>query len=163
MQMSNHNVVHLKLKYYSLSTIFQLLLFSRSVVSNSLWPHGLQHTRIPCPLLSPRLCSNSCPLSWWCYPFISSSSSPSPALNFSQHQGLLQWAGSSLRWPKFWNFTFSISPSSAYSGLISFRIAWFDLFAVQGSLRSLLQHYNSIVRAQLKNGSRFCPLHLVEF
>ena len=50
-----------------------LLLFSHSVVSDSLWPHGLQHTRLPCPLLSPGVCSNSCPLSWWCHPTISSS------------------------------------------------------------------------------------------
>ena len=76
MQMSNHNVVHLKLKYYSLSTIFQLLLFSRSVVSNSLWPHGLQHTRIPCPSPFPRAFSNSCPLSQWVHPTISSSVTP---------------------------------------------------------------------------------------
>jgi len=76
MQMSNHNVVHLKLKYYSLSTIFQLLLFSRSVVSNSLWPHGLQHTRIPCPSPFSRAFSNSCPLSQWVHPTISSSVTP---------------------------------------------------------------------------------------
>ena len=50
-----------------------LLLFSRSFMSGSLWPHGLQHTRLPCPLLSPRVCSNSCPLSWWCCPITSSS------------------------------------------------------------------------------------------
>ena len=67
--MSNHNIVPLKLKYYSTSTIFQLL-FSHSVVSNSLWPHGLQHTRIPCPSPFPRACSNSCPLSQWCHPAI---------------------------------------------------------------------------------------------
>ena len=52
---------------------YHLLLFSRSVVSNSLWPHGLQHARLPCPSLSPRVCSNSHPLSWWCHPTISSS------------------------------------------------------------------------------------------
>ena len=76
MQMSNHNVVHLKLKYYSTSTIFQLLLFSRSVMSNSLWPHGLQHTRIPCLSPFPRACSNSCPLNRWFHPTISSSVTP---------------------------------------------------------------------------------------
>ena len=76
MQMSNHNVVHLKLKYYSISTIFQLLLFSRSVMSNSLWPHGLQHTRIPCLSPFPRACSNSCPLNRWFHPTISSSVTP---------------------------------------------------------------------------------------
>ena len=53
-----------------------LLLFSRSVMSNSLWSHGLQHARLPCPSLSPGVCSNSCPLSWWCLTTISSSVSP---------------------------------------------------------------------------------------
>ena len=55
---------------------FKLLLFSCSVVSNSLWPHGLQHTRLPCPSLAPRTCTNSCPLSLWCHPTISSSVIP---------------------------------------------------------------------------------------
>ena len=53
-----------------------LLLFSCSVMSDSLQPHGMQYTRLPCPSLSPGVCSNSCPLSWWCYPTISSSAAP---------------------------------------------------------------------------------------
>ena len=67
-----------------------LLLFSLSVMSVSLWPHGLQHARLPCPSLSLRVCSNSCPLSWWCHPSISHPLLPPspPALNLSQHQGL---------------------------------------------------------------------------
>ena len=70
--------------------------FSRSVVSDSLQPHGLQHTRPPCPSLTPGVHPNSCPLSWWCHPTISSLSSPSPpALNLSQHQGLFKWVRSS--------------------------------------------------------------------
>ena len=70
-------------------------------------------------------------------------SSPSlPAFNLSQHQGLFQWVSSSHRWPKYWSFSFSISPSTEYLGLISFRIDWFDL-AVQGTLKSLLQHHSS--------------------
>ena len=70
--------------------------FSHSVVSDSLRPHGLQHTRLPCPLPTPRACSNSCPLSRWCHPTISSSSSPSPpAFNLSHHQVLFQWVSSS--------------------------------------------------------------------
>ena len=64
-----------------------------------------------------------------------------PAFNLSQHQGLFQWAGSSQQVAKFWSF--SISPSNEYSGLISFRMDWFDLLAVQGTLKNLLQHYNS--------------------
>ena len=66
-----------------------LLLFSHSVVSDSLVLHGLQHTRLACPSLSPRVCSNSCPLSWWCHPTIYPLSSPSPpTCSLSQHQGL---------------------------------------------------------------------------
>ena len=64
-------------------------------MSNSLWLHGLQHARLPCPSLFPRVCSNSYPLSSWCHPTISSSVTPSPALNLSQHQGLLHWISSS--------------------------------------------------------------------
>ena len=74
----------------------QLLLFSCSVVSNSLQPHGLQHDSLPCPSPFPRICSNSCPLSQWCHPTISFSVAPSPlALNLSQQQGLFQWVSSS--------------------------------------------------------------------
>ena len=65
-----------------------------------------------------------------------------PALNLSQHQGLFPWAGSSHRWPKYWSFSCSISPSNEYSELISFRIDWFDLLAVQGTLKSPLQLHN---------------------
>ena len=69
-------------------------------------------------------------------------SSP-PAFNRAQHQGLFQWVSSSHQWPKYWSFSFSISPFSEYSGLISFRIDWFDLLTVQGSLKHLLQHHSS--------------------
>ena len=73
-------------------------------------------------------------------------SSPSPpALNLSQHQGLSQWVNSSNQWPKYWSFSFSISPSKEYSGLISFRMDWLDLLAVQRTLKSLLQHHSSIL------------------
>ena len=110
-------------------------------MSNSLWPHGLQHTRLPCPLISPGLCSSSCPLSWWCQPY-HYLSAPSPlALNLSQHQGLFQCV-LYIRWPKYWSFSFSISLSKEYSGLISFRIDWLDLLAVQGTLKHLLQHHS---------------------
>ena len=70
--------------------------FSRSVVSDFLWPHGLQHARPPCPSPTPGACSNSCPLNWWCHPTISSSVIPfPPAFNLSQHQGLFKWLSSS--------------------------------------------------------------------
>ena len=69
--------------------------------------------------------------------------SPSPAFNLSQHQGLFQQV-LCIRQPKYWTFSFSISPSNEYSGLIAFRIDWFDLLAVQGTLKSFLQHHKSI-------------------
>ena len=70
--------------------------------------------------------------------------SPSPpAFNLSQHQGLFQWVNSSRRWPEYWSFSFSISPSNEHPGLISFRMDWLDLLAVQGTLKNLLQHHSS--------------------
>ena len=66
-----------------------------------------------------------------------------PTFNLSQHQGLFQESVLHIRWPKYWSFSFSISPSNEYSGLISFRMDWLDLFAVQGTLKSLLQHHSS--------------------
>ena len=71
-------------------------------------------------------------------------SSPSPpAFNLSQHQVFSNESVLHIRWPKYWSFSFSICPSNDYSGLISFRIGWFDLLAVQGTLKSLLQHDSS--------------------
>ena len=97
--------------------------FSHSVMSGSLWPHGLQHTRLPCPSPTPRACSSSCPSSWWCHPTISSSVVPfSSCLQFSQHHGLFQWITLHIRWPKYWSFSLSLSPFNAYSELIFFRI-----------------------------------------
>ena len=88
-----------------------------------LWPHQLQHVSLPYPSLPPGVCSNSCPLSWWHHPTISSSVTPfSSCLNLSQHQGLSNESVLRITWPKYWSFSFSISPSNGYSGLISFRI-----------------------------------------
>ena len=115
--------------------------FSCSVMSNSLWPHGPQHTRPPCPSPTPRVYSNSSPLSQWCYPTISSSCHPLlllpsifPSIRVFSHESALH-----TRWPKYWSFSFNISPSNEYSGLISFRMDWLDLLVVQGTLKSLLQ------------------------
>ena len=109
------------------------------IMSSSLWLCGLQHTRLPCPSPSPRVCSNSRPLSWWCHPTISSSVIPFSSLPYFPATGsfLMSWLFTS----KFWSF--SISPSNEYSGFISFRIDWFDLLPVQGTLKCLLQHYCS--------------------
>ena len=76
-------------------------------------------------------------------PFHSLLSPSPPALNPSQHQGLFQWVNFSMRWPKYWSFSFSISPSNEHPGLISFRMHWLDLLAVLGTLKSLLQHHSS--------------------
>ena len=107
--------------------------FSRSVLSDSLQLHGLQHARPPCPSPMTRVYSNSCPLSWWCHPTISSSviSSP-PTFNLSQHQGLFKEVSSLHQMAKVLEFSFNISLSNEYSGLISFRMDWFNLLAVQG-------------------------------
>ena len=99
--------------------------------------HGSQHTRLSCPSLSPRACSNLCPLCQWFYPTVSScrpllllpSIFPSNRV-FSKELAL------PIRWPKYCSFSFS--PSNEYSGLIAFRIDWFDLLAVQETLKSLL-------------------------
>ena len=215
-----------------------LLLFSLSVVSDSLWPPGLQHTRLPCPSLSPGVCSNSCPLSQWCHPTISSSVPPFsicpqsfPASGSFPMSGLFASGGQSIgisasssvlpmniqgwfpfssvqllshvrlfvtpwtaacqaslsitnpqslpkfmpiesvmpsnhlilchplllppsifssirvfsnesalliRLPKYWSFSFNISPSNEHPGLISFRMDWLDVLSIQGTLKSLL-------------------------
>ena len=108
-----------------------LLLFSHSVLSYTLWPHGLQHAKLPCPSPSPGACSNSCPLSQWCQPTIWSSVIPfSSAFKLSQHQSLFQWVGSLHLVAKVLQLRPQhISPSNEYS---SFRMDWFDLLAVQG-------------------------------
>ena len=122
-----------------------VLLFSRSVMSDSLRPHGLRHSRLPCPPPSHRVGSNSCPLSWWCHPTTSSSATPLLLLPsiFPSIKGLSNESALHIRWPKYWSISFSICPSNEYSGLISFRIDWLDLLAVQGTLKSLLQHHSS--------------------
>ena len=94
----------------------------------------------PCPSLSPRVCSNSCTLMpsnhfILCHPLLLPSIFPSIRV-FSSEEALR------IRWPKDWSFSFSISPSNEYSGLICFRIGWLDLLAVQGTLKSLLQHHS---------------------
>ena len=83
-------------------------------------------------------------------PFDPLSSLSPPALNLSQYQGLFQWVSSSHQMAKYWSFSFSISPSNEYSGLISFRMDWLDLLAVQGTLKSLLQEFKSINSSALR-------------
>ena len=132
-----------------------MLLFSRQVVSNSLQPHGLQHTRSLCPSPSPEVFPSSCPLHWW-YQTSHLLTPSSPAFNLSPHQGLFQCV--CITWPKYWSFSFSISPSNEHSGFISLKIDWFDLLTVQGTLRSLLQHHSS--KASILQRSAFFMVQL---
>ena len=111
----------------------------------SLWPHGLQHARIPRPSQTPRAYSNSCPSSRWCHPTISSCHPLLlPPLIFPSIRVLSNESVLPIKWPKYWSFSFSSSPSSEYPGLIFFRIDWLDLLAIQGILKSLLQHSSKV-------------------
>ena len=106
--------------------------FSCSVMSDYLWPHGLQHTRLPWTSPTPGACSNSCQSSRWCHlSHLLLSPSP-PAFNLFQHQGLFQWVSSSQQVPKYWSINFSISPCNEYSELISFKIDCFGLLCSPG-------------------------------
>ena len=118
-----------------------LLLFSHLAVSDALWPHELQHARLPCPSQCSGTCSNSCPLSWWCHPTISSSSPSPPAFSLPQYQGLFQLVSSLHQVVKVLELQ-----HQSYQWIFrvdSFRIDWFDLLTVQGTLKSLLQHHCS--------------------
>ena len=116
------------------------LLFSRSVVSNSLRPHGLKHARLPLPeLAQTHVIESVMPSNHFilCCPLLLL---PSifPSIRVFPNESVL-----CIRWQKYWSFSFSISPPNEYSGLISFRIDWLDLLAVQGTLKSLLKHHSS--------------------
>jgi len=118
---------------------FSSVQFSRSAVSDSLWPHELQHTRPPCPSPNSRSLLKLMPIE---------SVMPSNHLILCGSlllPSIFPWCreSSSHEWPKYWSFSFSISPSNEHPGLISFRMDWLDLLAVQGTLKSLLQHHSS--------------------
>ena len=118
--------------------------FSCSIMSDSLQPHGLQHARLPCPSPTPRACSNSSIESVMpfnhlilCHPLLLLPLIFLSIRVFSDESVL------HIRQPKYWSFSFNINPSNEYSGLISFRIDWFDLLTVQRTLKSPLQYHNS--------------------
>ena len=121
-----------------------MLLFSCSVTSNYLRPHGLQHSKLPCPSQLPELPQThilelvmpSKHLILCCLLLLLPSIFPSIRV-FSNESALR------IRWPKYWSFSFTISPSNEYSGFTSFRMDWLDLLAVQGTLKSLLQQHSS--------------------
>ena len=140
-----------------------MISYSCCSVSNScptLQLFGLQHTMLSCHSPSPEVSPNSCPLNWWCHPTTSSSVSLlSFCLKHFQRSGpFLGESALHIRWPKYWNFSFSISPSNGYSGLISFQIDWFDLLAVPGTLKNLLQHHN--LKASILQCSAFLMAQL---
>ena len=117
--------------------------FSRSVVSDSLWPHESEHARPSCPSPPPRVYPNLCPWSLWCHPTISSSVVPFSCPQSLPASGLSNESTIRIRWPKYWSFNFSISPSNEHPGLISFHMDWLNFLAVKGTLKSLLQHHTS--------------------
>ena len=117
--------------------------FSISVMSDSLQLHGLQNARSPCSSPTPRIYSDSCPLSKWCHPTISSSSPTPLAFNLSKHHRPFKWVSSSHQVAKVLEFQLHTCPSNEYSGLISFKMDWLDLFAVQGTLKNLLERHSS--------------------
>ena len=141
-----------------------IVQFSHSVMSNFLRSHGLQHTRPPCPS-TPRACSNSCPLYMCIYIFIHiymygdsiQPSHPQSSLlillqSFPASGSFLMSQFFASGSQSYWNFSFSFSLSNEHPGPISFRMDWLDLLAVQGILKSLLQHHSS-------NSSAFSLLH----
>ena len=139
--------------------IISSVQFSRSVVSDSLRPHESQHARPPCPSPTPGVYSDSCPLSWWCHPAIILCRPLlllppiPPSIRVFSTESTLR-----MRWPKYWSFSFSISPSIEHPGLICFRMDWLDLLAVQGTLKSLLQHHSS--KASILQHSAFFIVQL---
>ena len=132
-----------------------LVQFSHSVMSDSLQPQGLQHAMFLWPSLFPEAYANSRPLSQWCHLVLSCPllllPSVFPRIRVFSNKSVLH-----IRWPKYWSFSFSISPSDEYSGLIYFRIDWFDL-AVQGTLRSLLQYHSSMASILWCSAFSYCP------
>ena len=115
-------------------------------MSNSLQPHGLQHTRPPCPSPTPGVYSNSCPLSRWCHPTHLILCCPFlllpsifPSIRVFTNESVLP-----IRWPNYWSLTLSISPSKLYWGLISSRIDWFGLLARDSQELSPTPQFQSI-------------------
>ena len=128
----------------SLVTELSSVQFSRSVVSDSLRPHEPQHGQDPCPSPTPRVYSNLFIESVMpsnhlilCHPLLLLPSIFPSIRVFSNESALC------IRWPKYWSFSFKISPTNEHPGLISFRMDWLDLLAVQGTLKSLIQHHSS--------------------
>ena len=127
----------LKMYLWCKEKCFSTVQFSHSVMSDSLWPHGLQHARLPYTSLTPGACLNSCPSSQWCHPTNSSFVVPfSSFLQSFQASGSFPLSLLRIRWPKYWSFSFNVSPSNEYSELTSFQIYCFDLRSPRDSQES---------------------------
>ena len=129
------SAIPIKLPEVFVTVHFSLVLQS----CPTLRPHESQHAKPPCPTPTPRVHSCSCPSSHLIlrHPLLLLPPIPPSIIIFSNKSVL------HIRWPNYWSFSFSISPSSEYTGMISFRMDWFDLFVVQGTLKSLIQHHSS--------------------
>ena len=145
---------------------FSSVQFGYSVISKSLQPHGLQHARLLCLSSTPGNYSKSCPSSWWWHPTFSSSVVPFSFCLLLLHPSIRVFSNESalrIRWPECLSFSFSISPFNEHPGLISFRIDWLDLLAVQGTLKSFLQYHNSkasiFLALSLLNGPTLTSIH----
>ena len=124
-------------------------------MSDSLRPHESQHARPPCPSPTPGVHPNSCPSSWCCHPASHPLLLPPvpPSIRVFSNKSIL-----CMRWPKYWSFSLSISPSNEHPELVSFRMDWLDLLAVQGTRKSLLQHHSS--KASILRHSAFFTVQL---
>ena len=141
-----------------MNIVFSSVQFSHSDMSNSLRPHEVQHVRPPCPSPTPEVHPNPHPLTWWCHPTISSCHPllllPTifPSIRVFSNESALR-----MRWPKYWSYSFNISPSNEHPGLTSFKMDWLDLLAVQGTLKSLLQYHSSKASISLALSFLYSP------
>ena len=143
---------------------FSSVEFSHSVMSDSLWPHELQHARPPCPSPTPGVHPNPCPLSQWCHPTISIlcrllllMSSLFPSIRVFSNESAL-----CIRWPQYWSFSFYISPYNEHPGLISFRMDRLDHLAVQGLDSTQTNKQKQMSALALKKLYSFYPSFFVE-
>ena len=137
------------------------MLFSFLIMSDSWWPHGLQHARLPCPSPSPRACSNSFTSIESVMPSNHLILCRPPLLLPSIFPSIRVFSNESalrIRWPEYWSFSLNISPSNEYPGLISFKMDWLEFLAVQGASKSLFQHHSS--RASILRCSAFFIVQL---
>ena len=149
------DVEHLFMCLLAISAMYQ---FSSVQSLSCVWLFETPWTAAPpCPSPTPGVYSNSCPLSWWCHPTISSSVIPfSSCLQSFPVSGSFPMSQFFTSGGQCCIFSFSISPSNEYSGLISLTIDWFDLLTVQGTHKNLLQHHSFGTQLSLESNSHIC-------